>query len=187
MADRITTKSRMYELLAAGRLGNTTPQYFSVAEWRASGDDRRFDWWGVRSLTPGGPCRLNCPAVDVEETVGAFAKMGHRANVSVMLDRICRVTLWCDIWDSPTGLVVYGIEFPPEGGSWRALMPSQGRHWFGLSARLLLKRHLNANSYDDVFKLLEKYPDHVLELSATDRCLGILPHRNAIHWELRAY
>lgn len=187
MGEVIRDKATMYRLLAAGRLGNTTSQYFSVADWRASGDDRRFDWWGVRSLTPGGPCRLNCPAAEVEETATAFLEMGHKPNISVMLDRICQVTLWCDIWDSPTGLVVYGIEYPPEGGSWRALMPYQGKHWFGVAAKQLLRKHLNANSLNDATELFAKYPGHVLELSATDRCLGILPHRNAIHWEVRNY
>jgi hypothetical protein len=187
MNEPITDKKRMYDLLAAGLLGNTTPQFFSVAEWKASGDDTRYDWWGVRTLTPGGPCRLNCPTAEVEETAERFARNGHMPNISLMLDRVCRVTLWCDVWDSPTGLVVYGIENPPEGGSWRALMPTQGRHWFNLEARMLLKRHLNANSYSDAFELLEMYPDHVLELSSCDRCVGVFPHRNAVHWEVRRY
>lgn len=183
----ITSKSQMYALLAAGRLGNTTQQFFDLREWAFHPDTCKYQWWGVRTLTPGGPCRLNCQGDAVPDTVWEFEKDGHRCNISVMLDRICRVTLWCDIWESPTGLVVYGIENPPDGGSWRALMPTQGRHWYGLAARMLLKRHLNANSYDDAMGLLEKYQNHVLELSATDRCLGIIQHRNAIHWELRSY
>lgn len=187
MSEVIATKKRMYELLAAGRLGNTTRQWFDLDVWQASAEASRYEWWGVRTLTPGGPCRLNCPAHEVPKTYSEFAAAGHQSNISLMLDRVCRVTLWCDIWESPTGLVVYGIECPPVGGSWRALMPSHGKHWFGLSARMLLKKHLNANSYDDAMDLLEKYPGHVLELSATDTLIGILPGRSAIHWELRNY
>lgn len=187
MSEVIATKKRMYELLAAGQLGNTTRQFFDINDWTCSPDASKYEWWGVRTLTPGGPCTLNCHRDDVVTTAHTFERKGHAVNISVMLDRICRVTLWCDIWESPTGLVVYGIERPPVGGSWRALMPSQGRHWFGLSAKMLLKKHLNENSYDDAMGLLEKYDGHVLELSATDTLIGILPGRSGIHWELRLY
>jgi hypothetical protein len=183
----ITDKRQMYDLLAAGRLGNTTQQWFDLDVWQSSPEADRFKWWGVRTLTPGGPCRLNCPNHEVAATALKFMDAGHRCNISIMLDRVCRVTLWCDIWDSPTGLVVYGIEHPPEGGSWRALMPTQGKHWTGTAARMLLKRHLNPNSLDDVFELFERWPGHVLELSACDRPMGVLPDRNAIHWEMRLY
>ena len=185
MTERITSKSDMYRLLAAGLPGNTCRQWFDVDEWMVDADSTRYDWWGVRTLTPGGPCRLNCPVAEVEDTAAAFEAAGHRCNISVMLDRICRVTLWADVWDSPTGLIVYGIEFPPEGGSWRALMPYHGRHWEGLAARMLLRRHLNANSHADVDDMFDRYPGHVIELSALDRCLGVFPHRNSVTWEIR--
>lgn len=187
MSKPIVDKKQMYELLASGLLGNTTQQWFDFWEWNESPESQKYTWWGVRSLTPGGPCRLNCHREDVGQTVSDFASAGHQSNISVMLDRICLVTLWADIWDSPSGVVVYGIEDPPEGGSWRALMPSQGRHWFGIEARMLLKRHLNPNSLADVEELFEQWPNHVLELSAIDRCMGIREHRNSISWELRAY
>lgn len=181
----ITDKRSMYALLAAGRLGNTIAQFFDVAEWERSPDAARYEWWGVRTLVPGGPCRLNCPRAEVRATAGRpeFAAAG--VNVSMMVDRACRVTLWAEVLDGPGGLVVYGIEYPPEGGSWRQHMPVSGRHWEGTAARMLLRRHMDPSSYDDMVALFEKWPGHVYEFSACDRELGTIPGRRCIGWELR--
>lgn len=187
MGVKITTKHQMYALLAAGRLGNTIPQYFSVADWQASMDSGRYQFWGIRTLAPGGPCRLNCPVEEVVATVTKFQSIGHAINISVMVDRLFTVLLWAEVMRTETGLVVYGIERPPFGGSWRQLMPGRGMHWQGVMALMLLLRHLNPNSLDDLWELLDTYPDHVVELSALDRCYGTVPGRNAIIWEVRAY
>jgi hypothetical protein len=59
VSEPVATKAQMYRLLAAGRFGNTTPQFFSVEDWKASPDAARYPTWGVRTLTPGGPCRFD--------------------------------------------------------------------------------------------------------------------------------
>ena len=71
MTDPITTKRRMHALLAAGAFGNTLPQFFTVADWSNAPDAQRYSAWGVRTLTPGGPCRLNCPRNEVAATAAA--------------------------------------------------------------------------------------------------------------------
>lgn len=182
---RVTSKRRMYALLTAGALGNTVPQFFSVAAWLASPDSARYPSWGVRTLVPGGPCRLYCPAAEVPGTAARpeFAAAG--VNISCMVDAVARVTLWADVYDSDTGLKVYGIENPPRGASWRKLMPSEGREWSGVTARLLLARHLNPNSLADLEALRGRWPGHVYELSALESCLGTVPGRNAVIWECR--
>lgn len=185
MDEIISSKEQMYRLLARGAFGNTTQQYFDLDTWKASDEYRRCPMWGVRSLVAGGPCRLYCPREEVEETVRKFG--GVKFNVSIMVDTYAKVLLWADIWDSPSGLVVYGIEYPPQGGSWRALMPTQGKHYEGTAARMLLRRCLNENSYNDIEEVFNKWPGHVLELSACDRWLGVVPGRNHVVWELRNY
>lgn len=182
----VLNKVDMYRRLSAGEFGNTVPQWFDVAEWAASAA-AVYPLWGVRSLTVGGPCRLNCPRAEVAETARRFADAGHAVNVSVMIDVMLRVTLWADVYDSADGLLVYGIEYPPRGGSWRALMPSRGRERRGLAARLLLERHLNPTSLADLAALRDRLPGHVYEISALDRCFGTVPGRNAVVWECRAY
>lgn len=183
----VTNKKQMYRMLTAGEFGNTIEQFFSVEEWLAAGAFRQSDWWGVRTLTPGGPCKLNCRVDDVVCTAIDYTYAGHAVNISLMIDRAYDVTAWLEVWDSPTGLVVEGIEYPPKGSSWRELMPTKRRSWSGVQARMILARHLNPNSLEDVNILIDRYKNHVLELSACSRCLGTLPHRNAVMWEVRQY
>lgn len=183
----ITSKSRMYPLLASGAFGNTIPQYFTVAAWRASGDSERHPTWGVRTLTPGGPCRLYCPAAEVEATVADYEAGGHPVNISLMIDSVVGVTLYADVYDSDRGLAVYCVEHPGKGASWREAMPRRGVQLYGLAARRVLQRHLNPSSLADLEAVLEQWPGHVVELSACDRCIGTIPGRNSVIWEVRLY
>jgi hypothetical protein len=184
----IRDKADMYRRLAAGELGNTLPQWFDADKWRRE-NPHPLPFWGVRTLSPGGPCRLNCPAAEVPATFREFEALGFRAQISAMVDRVANVMLWADIWDSPAGLVVYGIEYPDTAGgwTWRNSMPTRGRHWQGTAAKLILSKHLNPNSLADLESLFAGLPGHVCEVSAVDRCYGTVPHRNAIVWEVRNY
>lgn len=181
----ITNKRQMYALLAAGALGNTIAQFFSLETWEQSAERARYPSWGVRTLTPGGPCLLHCPTALVPETALRYQQAGHAVNISCMIDRITQVTLWADVYDAPTGLLVYGVEHPAPEWSWRKHMPAQGRQWEGIAAQMLLRRHLNASSLTDLAALRDEYPGHVVELSACERNLGIFPGRNGVVWEVR--
>lgn len=180
----VTSKQQMYRSLAAGDFGNTTRQYFDLASWRAGDEYPRFETWGLRSMSAGGPCRLYCPKDEVESTIASWGP-GHEYNLSVMVDAVCDVRLWADVFVGPWGITVYGIENPPKGGSWRKLMPVDGRTFGRLESLMVLRRCLNPNSLADLHEILELYPDHVVELSALSVCMGIFPHRNGVVWEVR--
>lgn len=183
----IRTKGRMYDLLSRGVLGNTIPQWFSLKKWRADPDARRYAVWGVRTMTPGGPCRLYCPEADVAATVAEYEAAGHACNISVMIDAVVNVTLYADVFEVPSGLAVYCVENPGKGASWRKVMPTLGRQYEGLAAKMLLRKHLNASSLADLEALMERYPGNVVELSACSTCFGTVPGRNAVIWEVRDY
>ena len=180
----ITGKPMMYRMLANGDFGNTIPQFFSVEEWRASPDFKKYKSWGVRTLRAGGPCRLHCPREDVAKTASQFAEP---VNISMMIDVVTRVRLWADVMDPEVGLIVHGMIDPPRLGGWRALMPSQAKEYTGLKARQLLRDRLSASSLDDLYMLLERHPGHVVELSACASNIGTIPGRNAVIWEVRRY
>jgi hypothetical protein len=179
----------MYRRLAAGEFGNTTPQYFDLETWERD-RPKNLKWWGVRTLTPGGPCYLNCPESSIPDVVLNYRAQGHRINISMMVDKVTVTRAWLEIFDSPSGLVVEGIEWPDTRiENWRTSMPDPRRRraWKHTAARLVLKRHLNENDLDDLEILIKNYPDHVIELSALDSCLGTIPHRRGIVWEVRKY
>lgn len=183
----VTSKNRMYPLLASGAFGNTIAQYFSVGAWRASGDSERYPTWGVRTMTPGGPCRLYCPTAEVEATAADFESKGHSVNISQMIDATVNVTLYADVYEGERGVELHCVENPGKGASWREAMPRRGKRLTGLAAKMTLARHLNPSSLADLHALLEQYPGHVVELSACDRCIGTIPGRNAVVWEVRQY
>jgi hypothetical protein len=181
--EKITSKSQMYAALLAGKFGNTIPCWFSVEDWEGVADFTKQ--WGVRTMTVGGPCRLFCPADEVRSTFESYLSMGHTPQISCMIDNYGDCVLMADVWDSPTGLIVHGIDMPEKDANWRRDMPGKARMYEGVAARRLLRRRLNENSYDDLMELLELYPDHDVELSAMSICFGTLPHRNTIIWECR--
>ena len=178
-------------MLQRGDFGNTIPQYFSVEEWQASPDSQRFDLWGVRSAKKSmhPACRLNCPSSEVPSYASQHFADGP--NISMMVDSVADVNAWLEIWRSPTGLVVEGMEYPRtwEGWNWRNSMrdPARRKAWHGVAASSVLARHLNENSRSDLEDLLSRFDDHVIELSALNRCIGTIPHRNAVIWEVRKY
>jgi hypothetical protein len=57
----------------------------------------------------------------------------------------------------------------------------------GLRADLLLRMAMTPSSYDDWLLLIERYPGHAIEVSVYDRCVGDIPGRNALVWEVRRY
>lgn len=182
---QVTNKRQMYRMLADGDFGNTIPQYFNVDEWLNSADSKKYAWWGVRTLRPAGPCKLNCRSVDVAENASEF---GEPVNISMMIDKVTRINLWAEVLETETGLAVYGIENPDtRTKSWRSAMPSEGRQWHGLAARGVLSRHLTPSSVADLRALLDRFPGHVVELSACVSCIGTIPGRNAVIWEVRKY
>lgn len=183
----ITNKQQMYKMLAAGEFGNTIPQYFSIDDWDCSNQWQKYNYWGVRTMTPGGPCKLNCHLAEVEHYAEKFQSAGHKINISCMVDQVCNVTMWMEVMQNTYGVYLYGIEYPSRGSSWREMMPYVGEHWIGVQANQMLKKHLNSNSYDDLMILFDRYPDHVVELSALEQCFGTVQHRNTVVWEVRKY
>lgn len=55
----------------------------------------------------------------------------------------------------------------------------------GLPVFWMLKGYLNSASFDDIRELMELYPNHVIELSIYDYCLGTRKGRNYVVWEVR--
>lgn len=187
----ITTKAEMYRLLAAGKLGNAIPQYFSLGEWMSSPDHGRYDLWGIRSMAAGGDrrMRLNVPTGEVARLWSLWYPHGG-GNISPMIDR--HAVLRGHVHESdvePFGLTLWYV--PPgkvvEADPWRGSFREYGRHAHGAAARLILDQYLWPADRDDLADLLARYPGHVVEFTAADRAIGLVPVRNTVVWEVRLY
>jgi hypothetical protein len=57
----------------------------------------------------------------------------------------------------------------------------------GLTAQIILQHFLDPSSYEDMRTLLYNFPDHVVEFSTFNCCLGFILGRNTVFWEVRRY
>ena len=190
---KVDNKKLMFQMLKAGKFGNTVPQYMSVAEWKESENYSKYPYWGVRSATISNhpACKLYCPTAEVEEYANKHFPEG--ANISMMIDYVCRIAAWLEIGVTERGLYMEGILNPKtdEGWTWRNSMPDpkKRKSWDLVRSVNLIINLLNGNSYQDLGILLENYPKHIIEMTVLDPdiCIGTVPYRNAIIWEVRAY
>jgi hypothetical protein len=179
--NRITNKQQMYALLRSGFLGNTTPSYYNLEEWRPNRHQSQL--WGLRSMIPNDPAGvLDLPTASVEAWVTANLKAGF--SISPMVDQW--LTFRGEVLDGPGGLTLCGL-FGLRDIKWRTAFARHLMTWEGVLATSILQQVMNENSYSDLWDLIERYPNHVIEFTCLDRCYGTIPHRNAIVWEVRDY
>jgi hypothetical protein len=181
MRSPVRSKQDMYRRLAAGGFGNTSPMWLDHTHWACTSPD--LPLWGVRSLVAGGPCRLDVPTHEVFAECRKVLSAGYDYQISAMVDSF-RTAVF-NVWDSPTGLVVEGVEWPGPDQKWRQLFSGPHAKWSGVAAKMVLRRHMNENSWDDFNVLLEQYPGHVYEMTTMNICFGTVPHRNTVLWEVR--
>ena len=189
----IRDKRTMYDMLARGELGNTLPQYFTLQEW--ANHAHEFPTWGIRVTTGrGGPdarSRLNvCTANVAPYVLKNFAEGEY--NISGMVDPF--VTFRAEVVELDNGLSVsYVVGYPETlaipGGAhpWRYAFACLARRAYGIRALEILRHFVPENDLNDIRALIDAYPRHVVEFSVADRCVGKIPHRQAVIWEVRNY
>lgn len=187
---RVENKRDMYTRLLAGEFGNTLPQWFDIRDWLLDPQGyKKYERWGVRSLTANDPrARLDVPRDEVAPWIVTTGLVNDGYQLSAMVDQAGSVQAELQVMKgSEPGLYVEGNLAPIAGnGQWRNHMRTP-RVWEGTRGDVLLRSLLNDNSYDDVRGLLDLYPDHVVEFTVLDVCMGTVPGRNAVVWEVRSY
>lgn len=177
----ITEKDQMYRLLQAGLLGNRMPIWFDLRQWQEETNNGRGEVWALRSMRKSDKSRLRlglAPA-EVPATIAELFPQGGY-NISPVYNDHLTARLDVVLLDSPPcGLCV----------TWTAdkTLKAGWKDDHGITARQLLRRHLWSADLDCLDELLELYPDHVVELSAFSRAVGVQPCRNTVTWEVRAY
>jgi hypothetical protein len=192
MFESVLSKAQNYRLWQSGAFGNKLRSWRSIAEWRRYGFLGRV---ALRCLLAGGG---KC-VYDLEPREVAYVHHGW------MLGGIPKEAITIDE-AAPADVVVVqgeylnGVNDRGDGSFWRdyfyhSRVKKQMRDALrekhdvcdGLVADLVIRRSMTPASYEDWRELLATYPDHVVEVSIYDRCLGDVPHRNALVWEVRRY
>lgn len=68
-----------------------------------------------------------------------------------------------------------------------AMAAGHMRHCSGSVVHALLDCYMDPNSRDDLFALLDLFPDATIEFSCFSVDVGIFPNRNTLFWETRDY
>lgn len=193
MTAAITTKRQMYRLLSEGVLGNTLPQWFSVEQWQAEYNRyAHYDRWGVRSMSAGHDKRMR-HNVSTDELPALVRDTfpGGCCNISPMIARfaVLHAEVFEQTWSAPYGLTVWHCPpiDPNLADIWRQAFRQGGKQTIGLAAHELLQSWMWDSDYADLLALLERYPDHAVEMTVCSRAVGLIPNRNTIIWEVRLY
>ena len=183
----ILSKRVNYRLWESGLLGNRLRVWRSFAEWERSGFGglvalrylgEQGGRWCVYDLTP-------------ERMHVEYARiLDEGANADRVM--VNETAPYQDI-------LIQGEYLPYDAGHWNWFLYSRAKMQMrpalkeaperarGLRVELMLRHAMTASSWEDFDALRERYPDHVFEVSVYRRCLGNIPGRNALVWEVRRY
>jgi hypothetical protein len=184
----VTGKRRNYELWTSGAYGNRLRAWRSVEDWRLSGFTGPV---ALRELGGGdGHCSYNLLPNHVDTELRWWKFLGVRAE-NIMVNE-----------QAPDDRLVVVGEYhhdPLPDGSFRHFFHSRvrkpmrealregGQVATGLRAAAILRGAMTDRSWRDFGELALAYPGHVIEVSVYDHCLGDLPGRNSLVWEVRRY
>lgn len=203
MTDAILSKKQNYRLWQSGAFGNKLRAWRYPDEWLASSVLRRSRGNYLECLVAlrvlkdaGGPCIYDLNPWEVARCRGLsladYRDEDIMVNEMAPGDQLClQGEYWNGLAPHPTGMMCNGYFFGSRAKSsmrlaLRGREPDQ-LHVYGLTANLMIREAMTPSSYEDWQVLLDQYPGHVLEVSIFGRCLGDIPGRNALVWEIRRY
>jgi len=188
----VLSKLQNYHLWQGGEFGNKLRAWRTVEEWRSSG----FAGMVVLRTVKGGNglCRYNLRPAEVGQVVQEWLAAGAVTPDQIMVneaapdhDVILQGYYLNDIY-MVDGEVGWGyFDYSRMRAQMRDALASAPEVAQRLRSDLLLRLAMTPPSYEDWEKLIGRYPGHVLEVSIYDRCLGDIPGRNSLVWEVRRY
>lgn len=176
------TKDDFYARYVEGEFGNRPRTWPDWDFLKASGYHGRVT---IRDMVAGGMCHYGVNVLDLLNNVyptGCTSLTGKRFN-EAMPDEY--LTIQGNVWLGPNLLLDYSCE--PNIGHRQAIRQPYLRQTEGTKALTLLKHFMDWSSYDDLEDMINLYPNATIEFSTYSKCVGILPHRNTVFWECRAY
>lgn len=181
----INSKTEYFRLWENGLIGNTLKVWGSIADIKEEGYKGQLSA-RVKRATGGGFYRYNIKNVaEAEQTVAEWVATGIPENqiyfnesapdqFLIMQGEIMRSTDY------------YDLTYSREQIKMRDAMRS-AKTMKGVSVVSYLETIMTPSSYEDIKDLFEIFPDSVIEFGVYQHCLGKLPSRNCLIWEVRNY
>jgi hypothetical protein len=191
--NKILTKSMNYKLCHAGGYGNRIRQWPSYAALKSSDYKDQVAMRVRMGGGGGGPSAFHIPQENVPGMMrlwcDTYGISPDQFEFTEMADspRILQGEYRNDVVEVD-GCVVHGVfRHSFKSGPMPEALKAESFTSYGLKSDLLIRNAMTQASYEDWQELLTLYPGHVLEVSVWEQCIGDLPHRNAIVWEVRMY
>lgn len=177
----ILNKKENYKLYLKGSFGNKIKSWDSVNSFQ---NDLYKGSVSVRYKgLPGQFCYYNVNNINLILR-DIISKGGKKENVIINESAPDEhLTIQGELMRNELGLYLF---YSTEKGKMRDCLKN-GKSINGLRVKLLLEYYLSPSSYDDIMDLLDLYPDHVIEFSTYNKCLGDCTGRNTLIWEVRKY
>lgn len=185
----IRSKYESIALRESGAFGNTHPFWPTVDAALAARPKRNL---GTQYRERNSPyCVMDFPAANLESVVEILVTAGAKRELIYVSEYIPNdtVVLNAEVTLLPSGLYVCGSTSQTDMRTalWKPT------HWEGSAGYAVLRHFLDADSYENLCTLLEKYDGGpntpwptVVELTVCNRPVGTLGW-NTIFWEVRSY
>ena len=181
----IKYKSEFYELFNLGFFGNkvdTTNSYEEVIKkgWEGTVSIRSSGSGSARALV------YNFPIENILQEIEKRRKLGFDIT-KLSFSKTPpddKLRIQGEVMRTERGLfLLYSTVKKPMNLSLR----DEEKIAWGLDALNLLKENLFPVSLEDIYEILNMFPNDVIEFSSYDVCVGNLKNRNTIIWEVRGY
>lgn len=200
---QISSKIEFYRLAMNGLCGNTpkmwnnhvsflmelhNPSIINMADYNDIVLDSNI---GIRFLKVGH--KITTPRINVED-IGYFLRKNNINDGEYIITRVpSNQEIERD--DTLQGEIKYFsngelcLYYTNVYGYLREKLSKHGKHAFGLTAKMLMQKYLDYNSYEDIMCLLDMYKNSTIEfafLPSGIKNFGIYKNRRTIIWEVRS-
>lgn len=174
----------MWGLLRNGVFGNVNQLFPTIEAAQAS----RASCFGVRVLNQVGVPNLpvGFSRREMRSKLREMVKRGFKPS-DLIIDEANdpnQVTANMEIMLTSRGLYVRASF---ERLRMRDALAKGTHHFFGLRASELVKHFMSPCSYTNLQRLLDLWPDHVVECTSHRVMVGDVPGNNTFFWEVRDY
>ena len=185
--ENVTSKKQFHRLWHDGTFGN------KAGDWRTYGELEESGFKGTVAIRYCGIGHgsLFIKDLKVEQVKAELNKaysQGWSLNDLYILEQISpsqvRYLVNMEVIRTELGLAVF---YSRVNDLMRDSLRAGGQQIFGLRAEMLLKYLLTPVDYDELMYLLDRFPDHAIEVSGFDRSVGTMSNHRMIVWEVRKY
>jgi hypothetical protein len=192
----INSKAEMYQLLLGGQFGNKLRMWPTYEAMLASGYSGLFS---MRYKGGGGGlwCAYDVTHDKRAEILPRWVAQGADPALVMHTEGAPddKIIVQGELRPLPDGHYFFPTILPSgpyfycsfEKLKMRDALKASSQHLYGLRVLELLRHHMTSASFEDLQELREQYPDSVIELSVYSTCLGDIPRRNHLVWEIRNY